>query len=83
MRCRVGRMEGTMPAIVAYPSVVEELVRQFGAVFPNEPSRRHFADYLTGLLVAARLWIWPAGTTLSTARLAQKPRQLPRVAFSK
>ena len=43
-----------MPAIVAYPSVVEDARRQFGAVFPNEPSRRYFADYLTGLLVAER-----------------------------
>jgi hypothetical protein len=43
-----------MPAIVAYPSVVEDLLQQFGDVFPNEPSRRHFADYLTGLLVAER-----------------------------
>jgi hypothetical protein len=41
-----------MPAIVAIPQVVEELVVQFGDLFPNEPSRRHFAEYLTGLLVA-------------------------------
>ena len=41
-----------MPAIVAIPQVVEELLVQFGDCFPNEPSRRHFAEYLTGLLVA-------------------------------
>jgi len=41
-----------MPAIVAVPQVVEELLHQFGDFFPNEPSRRHFAEYLTGLLVA-------------------------------
>lgn len=41
-----------MPAIVAIPQVVEELMLQFGDLFPNEPSRRHFAEYLTGLLVA-------------------------------
>lgn len=41
-----------MPAIVAIPQVVEELLVQFGDLFPNEPSRRHFAEYLTGLLVA-------------------------------
>jgi hypothetical protein len=41
-----------MPAIVALPQVVEELLVQFGDLFPNEPSRRHFAEYLTGLLVA-------------------------------
>jgi hypothetical protein len=38
---------------------------------------------VTGLLVAARLWIWPSGTTLSAARLARKAGQLPRNAFSK
>jgi hypothetical protein len=41
-----------MPAIVAIPQVVEELVVQFGDFFPNEPSQRHFAEYLTGLFVA-------------------------------
>ena len=41
-----------MPAIVALPQVVEELLLQFGDVFPNEPSRVHFAEYLTGLMVA-------------------------------
>lgn len=41
-----------MPAIVAIPQVVEELVRQFGDLFPNEPARVHFAEYLTGLIVA-------------------------------
>ncbi len=41
-----------MPAIVALPQVVEELLLQFGDVFPNEPSRVHFAEYLTGLIVA-------------------------------
>jgi DDE superfamily endonuclease len=41
-----------MPAIVAIPQVVEELLVQFGDVFPNEPSRRHFVEYLTGLFIA-------------------------------
>jgi len=41
-----------MPAIVALPQVVEELVRQFGDAFPNEPARIHFAEYVTGLIVA-------------------------------
>ena len=44
--------EVSMPAIVAIPQVVEELLVQFGDYFPNEPSRRHFAEYITGLLVA-------------------------------
>src|SRR3982751_3428281 len=43
-----------MPAIVEYPQVVREALQQFGDLFANEPQRRHFAEYLTGLFVAAR-----------------------------
>lgn len=43
-----------MPAIVAFPAVVAEASIQFGDLFANEPARRHFAEYLTGLLVAER-----------------------------
>lgn len=41
-----------MPAIVALPKVAEELLVQFGDAFPNAPARVHFAEYVTGLLVA-------------------------------
>jgi len=43
-----------MPAIIEFPTIVEQAVEQFGAVFANEPERRHFAEYLTGLLIAER-----------------------------
>ena len=43
-----------MPGIVEFPTIVQQAVEQFGAVFANEPERRHFAEYLTGLLVAAK-----------------------------
>jgi DDE superfamily endonuclease len=43
-----------MPAIVEFPQVVREAVQIFGHLFPNEPQRRHFAEYLTGLYVAER-----------------------------
>jgi DDE superfamily endonuclease len=43
-----------MPAIVDYPQVVHEALGQFGELFANEPQRRHFAEYLTGLFVAER-----------------------------
>ena len=43
-----------MPGIVEFPTLVQQAVEQFGAVFANEPERRHFAEYLTGLLVAAK-----------------------------
>jgi hypothetical protein len=41
-----------MPAIVEYPQVVADVVDRFADVFPNQPQRRHFAEYLTGLIVA-------------------------------
>lgn len=43
-----------MPAIVEFPTLVEAAAKEFGDVFANEPERRHFAEYLTGLLVAER-----------------------------
>jgi hypothetical protein len=43
-----------MPAIIEFPTIVQHAVEQFGTVFANEPERRHFAEYLTGLLVAAK-----------------------------
>src|SRR3990170_3582934 len=42
-----------MPAIVAFPQVVLEATDEFGDLFSCEPQRRHFAEYLTGLMVAA------------------------------
>jgi DDE superfamily endonuclease len=44
----------TMPAIVEFPTVVAEALTEFGDQFANEPERRHFAEYLTGLFVAER-----------------------------
>ena len=41
-----------MPAIVEFPTVVKDALEQFGPLFANEPERRHFAEYLTGLMVA-------------------------------
>lgn len=43
-----------MPAIIEFPTIVQDAVEQFGTVFANEPERRHFAEYLTGLLVAEK-----------------------------
>ena len=43
-----------MPAIVALPTVVAEALPQFAGLFANEPQRQHFAEYLTGLIVAPR-----------------------------
>ena len=42
-----------MPAIVEFPSVVQRAVNEFWDVFQCEPQRRHFAEYLTGLMIAA------------------------------
>jgi|GEM_PF-2212206 len=41
-----------MPAIVDYPTVVKKALKEFGPLFRNEPQRRHFAGYLTGLMIA-------------------------------
>lgn len=43
-----------MPAIVAFPQAVEEALSTFSSVFKNEPERRHFGEYLTGLMIAQR-----------------------------
>jgi hypothetical protein len=42
-----------MAGIVEFPQVVQDALRDFGDLLPNEPQRRHFAQYLTGLYVAA------------------------------
>lgn len=41
-----------MPATVDFPTIVKEALEVFGDLFENEPERRHFAEYLTGLMVA-------------------------------
>ena len=43
-----------MPAIIEFPTIVEEAVSEFGWIFANRPERWHFAEYLTGLLVPER-----------------------------
>jgi hypothetical protein len=43
-----------MPGIIEFPTIVQQAVNQFGTIFSNEPERRHFAEYLTGLLVAEK-----------------------------
>jgi hypothetical protein len=43
-----------MPAIVEYPTIVQKAVEKYQDQFANEPERRHFAEYLTGLYIAER-----------------------------
>jgi hypothetical protein len=43
-----------MPGIVEFPQVVQDALAQYGNLFANECQRRHFAEYLTGLMVAER-----------------------------
>ena len=40
----------SMPAIVDFPTIVQEALTAFGKVFDTEAARRHFAEYLTGLM---------------------------------
>ena len=43
-----------MPGTIAFPTIVEQAVEEFGGLFANEPQRKHFGEYLTGLLIAER-----------------------------
>ena len=43
-----------MPTTVDFPTIVNQALELFGDVFDNELARRHFAEYLTGLMVAER-----------------------------
>jgi len=43
----------TMPAIVDFPKVIKNALPEFADLFPGKPQRRHLAEYLTGLMVAA------------------------------
>ena len=43
-----------MPTTVDFPTIANQVLELFGDVFANEPARRHFAEYLTGLMVAER-----------------------------
>lgn len=43
-----------MPGIVEFPKVVRDAVEEYGDLFASGPQRRHFAEYLTGLMVAER-----------------------------
>jgi hypothetical protein len=43
-----------MPGIVEFPQVVQDALAQYRDLFANECQRRHFAEYLTGLMVAER-----------------------------
>jgi hypothetical protein len=41
-----------MPVIVEFPRIVRDAVERLAHLLPNEPQRRHLAEYLTGLIVA-------------------------------
>ena len=43
-----------MPTIVDFPTIVQEALAVFGHVFDTKAARRHFAEYLTGLMIAER-----------------------------
>src|SRR5262245_58386312 len=47
-------MGGSMPAIVEFPTVVQDLLAQYSDLFANTPERQHFGEYLTGLFIAER-----------------------------
>lgn len=42
----------TMPAIVDFPTVVKQALKEFASLFANQPEGKYFAEYLTGLMIA-------------------------------
>jgi hypothetical protein len=48
------REDRSMPGIVGFPQIIREAVEAYGDLFSCEPQRRHFAEYLTGLMIAER-----------------------------
>lgn len=63
-----------MPAIVEFPKVVREAVSEFSDLFSCEPQRRHFAEYLTGLMVAANKTVTGNRTTWEVCRIVRTYR---------
>ena len=43
-----------MPGIVEYHTVVQHALEDYGDLFASQPQRRHFAEYLAGLMLAER-----------------------------
>lgn len=43
-----------MPGIIDFPEIVQQAVVGFADCFYGEPQRKHFAEYLTGLILADR-----------------------------
>src|SRR5919201_549007 len=43
-----------MPTIVDFPTIVKDALEVFGDLFANAPERHHFAEYLTGLMIAEK-----------------------------
>ncbi len=43
-----------MPGIIEFPKLVQDAVARYADLFANGCQRRHFAEYLTGLIVAER-----------------------------
>jgi hypothetical protein len=41
-----------MPAIVQFPTVVQDALDYFGPLFINQPERQHLGEYVTGLMTA-------------------------------
>ena len=55
-----------MPGIVDLPQVVREATQEFGDLFACAPQRRHFGEYLTGLMIAESLTIFERQKTPHT-----------------
>lgn len=43
-----------MPAGVQFSAIVREALEKVAHSFANEPERKHFAEYITGLIIVNR-----------------------------
>ena len=43
-----------MPAIVEFPTIIRDAVEEFAPMFQNQRQRKHFGEYLCGLMLAQR-----------------------------
>ena len=63
-----------MPAVVQFPTVVNEAIEEFGDLFANEPERIHFAEYLTVVAFPEDGWIErnPTGEMLDVVAIVRR-----------
>lgn len=65
-----------MPAIVEFPTVFKEALDEFGDRFNNDPKRKHFAEYLTGLMISNKKNVSTINRPGLIAKICRMPSHL-------